>query len=149
MRSRTVLRRTILTTFAALAAALVTLPSAVASPTHDGWLLAERVFDWDRDQAAYGTPRRQGGNSWYGPSSPQQDDDVAGWAIGTFRGQNGASGVDETIIIHPDGSAELRTRDQPPRYGTFAGGTLTIDARISRVQPARGGIVIDGAYYNR
>jgi len=26
---------------------------------------------------------------------------------------------------------------------------LTFDTRMSRVQPARGGIVIDGAYYSR
>ena len=88
-----------------------------------------------------------GGNSWYGPSNRYQDENVSNWAIGTFRGQNGANGVDETITIHPDGSAELRARDQTPRYGTFAGETLTFDSRINRVQPARG-IVIDGAYYN-
>ena len=149
MHARNVLRKTLLTTCAALAASLGPMPSAVASPTHDGWMLAERVYDWDRDQLAYGTPRRQGGNSWYGPSNRHQDENVADWAIGTFRGQNGANGVEETITIHPDGSAEVRTRDQPPRYGTFAGGTLSIDTRTSRVQPSRGGIVIDGAYYSR
>ena len=147
MRSRNVLCRTLLTAGTALGASLVTLPSALASPAHDGWLMVERVFDWNRDPPSYGTPRR--GNSWYGPSNRYQDENVSNWAIGTFRGQNGANGVDETITIHPDGSAELRARDQPPRYGTFAGETLTFDSRINRVQPARGGIVIDGAYYNR
>lgn len=53
------------------------------------------------------------------------------------------------MTIRPDGSAELRTRGQAPTYGTFAGETLTLGSRISKVQPARGGIVIDGAYYRR
>ena len=148
MTTRTVLRNALLAAAAALVASLGTVTPAVAASTHDGWLSAERVFDWDwdRDQRGYDTPRRQHGNSWYGQG---RDENVAGWAIGTFRGQNSGNGVDETITIRPDGSAELRTRDQPPKYGTFAGETLTFDTRMSRVQPARGGIVIDGSYYNR
>ena len=142
-----VMSNAILAAGVSVAASLMALPSAVASPTHDGWMLAERMFDWDRDQPVYGTPRRPGSNSWYGDRT--QDDNVAPWAIGTFRGQNGANGYDETITIHPDGSAELRVRGQPPRHGSFAGETLTFDTRINRVQPAGGGIVIDGAYYNR
>jgi hypothetical protein len=63
--------------------------------------------------------------------------------------QNAANGNEETITIRPDGSAEVRTRGEAPRYGTFAGETLTIESRISRVEPARGGVVIDGAYYRR
>lgn len=97
------------------------------------------------EQRAYDPPR----NSWYGPSRQSRDAPSQTWAIGTFHGQNGANGTEETITIRPDGSAEVRTRDEPPRYGTFAGETLTIESRISKVQPARGGIVIDGAYYRR
>ena len=145
MHSSHVMRKVLLAAGVSVAALLVAPPAAVASPTHDGWMLAERMFDWDRDQPAYGT--RPGGNSWYG--GRHQDDNVAQWAIGTFRGQNGANGYDEIITIHPDGSAELRVRGQPPRHGSFAGETLTFDTRINRVQPAGGGIVIDGAYYNR
>jgi hypothetical protein len=88
-------------------------------------------------------------NSWYGPSRSYRDENVSGWAVGTFHGQNGANGNEETITIRADGSAELRTKGEAPRYGTFAGETLTIESRISRVEPARGGIVIDGAYYRR
>ena len=87
-------------------------------------------------------------NSWYGPSRSHRDEN-AHWAVGTFHGQNGANGNEETVTIRPDGSAEVRTRGEAPRYGTFAGETLTIESRISRVEPARGGIVIDGAYYRR
>jgi hypothetical protein len=110
-------------------------------------MAAERIYDWDsaNEQPSYGGPRRHSG-SWYGPG---QDQNVAGWAIGTFRGQNSGNGIEETVTIRADGSAELRTRDQAPKYGTFAGETLTFDTRMSRVQPARGGIVIDGAYYSR
>lgn len=104
---------------------------------------------WRNDEQRGYEPPRGSWNSWYGPSRPGQNDNTGNWAIGTFYGKNGANGVDETITIRPDGSAELRTRDQPPKYGSFAGETLTFDSRISRVQPARGGIVIDGAYYNR
>jgi hypothetical protein len=88
-------------------------------------------------------------NSWYGPSRAYRDEHVGPWAVGTFHGRNGANGNEETVTIRPDGSAEVRTRGEPPRYGTFAGETLTIESRISRVEPARGGIVIDGAYYRR
>ena len=89
------------------------------------------------------------GNSWYGPSRSYRDEHVAQWAVGTFHGQNGANGSEETVTIRPDGSAEVRARGEAPRYGTFAGETLTIESRVSRVTPTRGGIVIDGAYYRR
>jgi hypothetical protein len=84
-------------------------------------------------------------------SSPARNwnESVPPWAVGTFRGQNSGNGSEELITIRPDGSAELRSRDRPPVYGTFAGETLTLERRMSRVQPARGGIVIDGAYYSR
>ena len=89
-------------------------------------------------------------NSCYGPSRDYHDRGARrDWAVGTFYGQNGANGNEETITIRPDGSAELRTRNEAPKYGTFAGETLTIGSRISKVEPARGGIVIDGAYYRR
>ena len=121
-------------------------PTTRASPTHEGWMAAERLYDWDSayEQPAYGQRRHP--DSRYGPG---QDPNVAGWAIGTFRGQNSGNGIEETVTIRSDGSAELRTRDQPPKYGTFAGETLTFDTRMSRVQPTRGGIVIDGSYYYR
>ena len=131
---------------AALALAIGNVPVALATSTHEGFMTAERVFDWDRDQPSYESQRPSWDNSWYGPG---HNEEVGGWAIGTFRGQNGGNGIDETITIRPDGSVELRTRDNAPRYGTFAGETLTIDSRISRVQPTRGGIVVDGAYYYR
>ena len=89
----------------------------------------------------------QGG--WYGPARPFRDYDRCDWAVGTFYGQNGANGDDEAITIRPDGTVELRTHGKAPRYGSFAGETLTLGSRISKVEPARGGIVIDGAYYRR
>ena len=88
-------------------------------------------------------------NSWYGPSHDYRDERRGDWAFGTFRGRNGANGSEETISIRPDGSAEVRTPGEAPKYGTFAGETLTVGSRISKVQPARGGIVSDGAYYRR
>jgi hypothetical protein len=103
----------------------------------------------DRDQGAYDQPRRDSGNSWYGPSREYRDENTGRWAVGTYHGQNGANGNEETITIRPDGTAELRTRGEAPQYGTFAGETLTVGSRISKVEPARGGIVIDGAYYRR
>ena len=94
-----------------------------------------------------------GWNSWYGPSRDYRDDhrsDRRGdWAVGTFHGQNGANGIEETVTIRPDGSAEVRSRGEAPRHGTFEGETLTLGSRISKVEPARAGIVIDGAYYQR
>jgi hypothetical protein len=90
-----------------------------------------------------------GWNSWYGPSRDERSGSRGNWAVGTFHGQNGANGNDETLTIRRDGSVELRTRGEAPQYGTFEGETLTLGSRISKVQPARGGIVIDGAYYRR
>ena len=71
------------------------------------------------------------------------------WAVGTYYGENSANGTPETITIQPDGTVELRARGKAPEYGTFAGETLTVGSRISKVEPARGGIVIDGSYYRR
>ena len=130
----------------ALALLLVSVPVAKATDTHEGFVTADRVFDWDRDQPPSASEEPNRGNSWHGQG---RDESVAGWAIGTFRSQNGGNGGEETITIRPDGSAELRTRDNAPRYGTFAGETLTIGNRMSRVQPARGGIVVGGVYYDR
>ena len=100
----------------------------------------------DQEQGAYEPPPRV----YAVPAPPSYPNaKVSPWAIGTFYGRNGGNGVEETITIRPDGSAELRTRDQAPTYGTFAGETLTLGKRMSKVQPSRGGIVIDGAYYRR
>lgn len=85
----------------------------------------------------------------YGPSRPYRDYNRSDWAVGTFYGQNSGNGKHETITIRRDGSAEVRIRGKEPTYGTFAGETLTLGSRISKVEPARGGIVIDGAYYRR
>ena len=134
---------------ALMALALMTLgsiPVAQATGTHEGFVTVDRVFDWDRDQPSYGLQQPNRGNSGYGSG---HDEDVAGWAVGTFRGQNSGNGVEETIVIRPDGSAELRTRDHEPRYGTFAGETLTFGNRISRVRPAAAGVQVDGTYYDR
>ena len=90
-----------------------------------------------------------GWNSWYGPSRDDRSGSRGNWSVGTFHGRNGANGNDETVTIRPDGSAELRTRGETPKYGTFEGETLTLGSRISKVERARGGIVIDGAYYRR
>ena len=95
----------------------------------------------------YDEGHRGGWNSWYG--TPRNYAPRGDWAVGTFYGENGANGTPETITIQPDGSVELRARGKPPEYGRFAGQTLTIGPRISKVEPARGGIVIDGAYYRR
>ena len=86
---------------------------------------------------------------WYGPPHEYHGGNRHDWAVGTFYGRNGANGSEETITIQPDGSAEVRTPGEAPKYGTFAGETLTVGSRMSKVQPARGGIVIDGAYYRR
>ena len=93
-----------------------------------------------RGHSSYGPPRDYG---------DQRREARGDWAVGTFRGQNGANGNEETVTIRPDGSAEVRTRGEAPKYGTFEGETLTLGSRISKVEPARGGIVIDGAYYRR
>jgi hypothetical protein len=132
-----------------LAAGVLLVGHAKAAAPGNAWLADRSLWNGDRDRGAYDQPRTEGRNSWYGPSRGYRGDSGGDWAIGTFRGQNGANGNEETITIRPDGSAELRSRDQPPKYGTFAGETLTFDSRISKVQPARGGIVIDGAYYRR
>lgn len=99
--------------------------------------------------SAGGDPLQLAQGGWYGSSRHHRSDARGGWAVGTFHGQNGANGSEETVTIRPDGSAELRTRGEAPQYGTFAGETLTIGSRISKVEPARGGLVIDGAYYRR
>jgi hypothetical protein len=119
----------------AFASALAFLP-AVAGPAN-GQSWGERGRPYDR-----------GGNSWYG--APRNDYRPEGtWAVGTFYGENSANGDRETVTIHPDGSVEIRSPRKGPQYGSFAGETLTIGSRISKVVPARGGIVIDGAYYRR
>ncbi len=107
------------------------------------------LWTGDRDQGVCDQPRNDSRNWWYGPSRQYRDGNTGTWTIGTFHGQNGANGNAETVTIRPDGSAELRTGSEAPGYGTFAGERLTFDSRISKVEPARGGIVIDGAYYRR
>jgi hypothetical protein len=95
-----------------------------------------------------GGPHDRGWNTWYGnPRAyyPPQGN----WAVGTFYGENSANGEKETVTIHPDGSVVIHSPDKGPRYGSFAGETLTVGSQISKVEPARGGIVIDGSYYRR
>jgi hypothetical protein len=118
----------------ALAFASVVVLAALASPSS-----AQRWGGYDdghRGSSSSGAPR---GN--YAPRGV--------WAVGTYYGANGANGERETITIQPDGTVELRAQGKAPVYGTFAGETLTVGSRISKVEPARGGIVIDGSYYRR
>ncbi len=95
----------------------------------------------------YDDGRRGGANGGYG--APRNYAPQGVWAVGTYYGENSANGTPETITIQPDGTVELRTRGKAPEYGTFAGETLTVGRRISKVEPARGGIAIDGSYYRR
>jgi hypothetical protein len=95
-----------------------------------------------------GRPYDRGGNTWQGNARNYYPPEGT-WAVGTFYGENSANGDRETVTIRPDGSVEIRSRDKGPQYGSFAGETLTIGSRISKVEPARGGIVIDGSYYRR
>ena len=101
-----------------------------------------------RAPATLGSPTA-GGTRGTALSRDDRSGSRGNWAVGTFHGQNGANGNDETVTIRPDGSVELRTRGEAPKYGTFEGETLTLGSRISKVERARGGIVIDGAYYRR
>ena len=105
-------------------------------------------FAGDWEQRGYEPPRGSW-NSWYGPSRPYRDEHVGDWAIGTFHGRNGANGQEETITIQPDGSVEIRSPGEPPRYGKFAGTTITLGTLAHKIEPTRGGVVIDGAYYRR
>jgi hypothetical protein len=120
----------------AIALAALVVGAALAAPAG-----AQRYGGWDDGN------RGGGGSRYGGPRTYAAPQGV--WAVGTYYGQNGANGTPETITIQPDGTVELRVRGQPPEYGTFAGETLTVGSRISKVQPARGGIVIDGSYYRR
>ena len=117
--------------------------AVVLSMTGAGIAQADR----SGDGRYYDNPRG-GWNSWYGGPRSYRDEGGT-WAVGTFYGVNGANGQRETVTIRPDGSAEVQIPGAPPEYGSFAGETLTVGSRISKVQPARGGIVIDGAYYRR
>ncbi len=129
------------------AATIAALPAAREAAAQDAWHSGGPLLAGEREQRVYEPPRRDSSSPRYGPS--QRDEHVGGWAIGTFYGRNSGNGNEETLTIRPDGSAELRTRDEPPKYGTFAGETLNVGQRVSRVQPARGGIVVDGSYYRR
>lgn len=148
MRTRLRCTWTGLLTGFVLGCAVAGASPAVAGSSSDAWPDASAG---EREQRGYDQPypRRDSWNSWYGPSRPYRDEKVGNWAVGTFHGRNSGTGNEETITIRPDGTAELRTRDQPPKYGTFAGETLNIETRASRVQPARDGIVVDGSYYRR
>jgi hypothetical protein len=119
----------------AFASALVLVPGLAGTAHAQPW--------GDR-----GRPYDRGRNTWDG--NPRNDSQPRGtWAVGTFYGENSANGDKETVTIHPDGSVVIRSPNKGPQYGSFAGETLTVGSQISKVEPARGGIVIDGSYYRR
>ena len=118
----------------ALAATLTLVPALGAPAAAQG--------GWDRGRAY-----DRGSNGWYG--NPRSYAPEGAWAVGTFYGENSANGDKETVTIRLDGSVEIRSPQKGPQYGSFAGETLTVGSRISKVEPARGGIVIDGSYYRR
>jgi hypothetical protein len=132
--------------FYLLAAAVLAYGASAAA---DDGVIRHGRFTGDWEQRGWDRPPPDSWNSWYGPSRPYRNEHVGGWAIGTFRGRNGANGQEETITIEPDGSVEVRTPGQPPTYGRFAGTTLTLGTLVRKVEPVRGGVVIDGAYYRR
>jgi hypothetical protein len=119
----------------AFAAAFALVPALSVPANAQSWGDAGRPYD-------------RGWNTWYGNPRAYYPPEGT-WAVGTFYGQNSANGDKEIVTIHPDGSVEIRSPDKGPRYGSFAGETLTVGQQISKVEPARGGIVIDGSYYRR
>ena len=90
----------------------------------------------DDDNGGYIPPPYPGGS---GP--------VPGWAIGTFNGT--LWGRSQTIQIGPDGGVNVWYRSGGGAAGWFSGNTLTVGNNAMNVQPAGGGILVNGAYFGR
>ena len=100
---------------------------------------------------------RDNDNGYYPPSQPYPPPYsppypgggyIPGWAIGSFSGTD-LRGRPQTILINPDGAVTIRYRDGGPDRGWFNGSALTIGNRAMAVQPLRGGISVNGAYFGR
>jgi hypothetical protein len=96
---------------------------------------------------------RDSDNGFYQPSQPYPPPYpgggfVPGWAIGSFSGTD-TRGRPQTIRINPDGAVTVRYRNGGGDRGWFSGNTLTIGNRAMAVQPLRGGISVNGAYFGR
>jgi len=74
---------------------------------------------------------------------------VPGWMIGRFSGRNSGNGSPETISIDPHGNAWLQWPGGQRVNGMAGGNSLSFPDGARSVQPARGGILVDGAFYSR
>jgi hypothetical protein len=86
-------------------------------------------------------------NGYVPPPYPVGGGPAPGWAIGTFNGT--LWGQPQTIQINPDGGVNVWYRNGGSARGWFSGNTLTIGGNAMGVQPAGGGIVVNGAYFGR
>ena len=81
------------------------------------------------------------------PPYPVGGGPAPGWAIGTFNGV--LWGQPQTLQINPDGGVNVWYRNGGSARGWFTGNTITIGNSAMSVQPAGGGIVVNGAYFGR
>jgi Protein of unknown function (DUF3011) len=86
-------------------------------------------------------------NGYIPPPYPGGGSPVPGWAIGTFNGA--LWGQRQTIQIGPDGGVNVWYRNGGSAAGWFSGNTLTVGNNAMNVQPAGGGILVNGAYFGR
>jgi hypothetical protein len=73
---------------------------------------------------------------------------VPAWAIGTFRGTN-AAGQQQTVQINPDGAVTIRNRSGSVERGYYSGEMANLPSGPVGINPAGGGILVNGMYFAR
>lgn len=83
----------------------------------------------------------------YPPPYPYESA-VPAWAIGTFRGTN-AAGQRQTVQINPDGAVTIRNRNGGVERGYYSGEMANLPSGPVGINPAGGGILVNGMYFAR
>jgi hypothetical protein len=109
-------------------------------------ILGAIIANGDRDDDGYG-PYSPPNSPPYPPPYAGGGGPVPAWAIGTFNGN--LWGQSQTLQINPDGGVNVWYRSGGSARGWFSGNTLTIGNNAMGVQPAGGGILVNGTYFGR
>jgi hypothetical protein len=112
-----------------------------------GAIIASNDRDGD-DGYAPPHPYSPGYQSYPPGPLPHPGSSVPGWAVGSFYRTDG-NRQQQTLRINPDGAVTFRSAGNRWDRGWFNGGVIDMGSYTMNVHPSRGGVVVDGAPFQR
>ena len=111
-------------------------------------ILGAIIANSDDDDDYAPSPYPPGPNVHPRDPSPHAGGGVPAWAIGSFHRTDG-NRRSQWLQINPDGAVTFRSAGNRYDRGWFAGDVVDMGSYTMNVRPSRGGVVVDGAPFQR